>query len=119
MKANELRIGNYYQENWIDGDIAQITAKDIQDLIDDPQDDFFYPIKINDEWLIKLGLSKWDGCDWWQHSEDCFELALEEEGYYLSINLNEYITAEPIHYVHQLQNLYFALYQKELTIKTN
>jgi hypothetical protein len=117
MKANELRIGNYYQENWIDGDIAQITPNDIQDLIDDPIDDFFYPIKINDDWLIRLGFYVWVGEYWWKHPDNCFELHPSEDGYYLSINLNEYITGEPIHYVHQLQNLYFSLYQKELTIK--
>jgi hypothetical protein len=119
LKASEFRIGNYiYYFGVLEVvDINFLISLEEkrainQEIIIGPQ-----PIKIDEDWLKRLGLTKWDGCDWWKHSEDSFELALEEEGYYLSINLNEYITAEPIHYIHQLQNLYFALYQKELTIK--
>jgi hypothetical protein len=119
MKASDFRIGNYiYYFGVLEVvDINFLNALEEkrainQEIIIGPQ-----PAKINDDWLIRLGFYVWVGEYWWKHPDNCFELHPSENGYYLSINLNEYITGEPIHYVHQLQNLYFALYQKELTIK--
>jgi hypothetical protein len=121
MKASDFRIGNYiYYFGVLEVvDINFLIALEEkrainQEIIIGPQ-----PAKINDDWLIRLGFYVWIGEYWWKYPDNCFELHPSENGYYLSINLNEYITGEPIHYVHQLQNLYFALYQKELTININ
>lgn len=123
MKANEIRIGNWYQEDWITGEFNQITVKDIEFLVDDPLDDHYMSIEITEEWLLKLGFIyseyfknykvkagdyfnsvKWDDEEnEWSYNNDS-----SDAGCY-------YVTS--IRYVHQLQNLFFALTGQELTIK--
>lgn len=118
MKANELRIGNWYQEDWITGEFSQITVKDIEFLVDDPLDDHYRPIEITEEWLLKFGFEE----SYQYYMFPCpYNLEL---GYFGSINGSKkgYVLItligemEGIRYVHQLQNLFFALTGKELTI---
>lgn len=113
MKANELRIGNYLK--WKDeSQIAQIRyiLKEAIGLEDDiPSDlatdlDFFEPIPLTEEWLLKFGF---------RESNKYlvkYRLGLKKRGdNYFYDNIS-------IQYVHSLQNLYFALTDEELTIKT-
>ena len=58
MKAQELRIGNYYLQDCLGGDISQITAEDILELYDYPLEDYFKPIPLTEEWLLKFGFEK-------------------------------------------------------------
>ena len=105
MKANELRIGNWVNNNEED---YQITAATILHL--ERGDSTAKPIPITEEWLLKFGFENWDINAWinkislhkqdgvyWHHSYSGHEICLE--------------------YVHQLQNLYFALTGEELILK--
>jgi hypothetical protein len=82
----------------------------------------FQPIPLTEEWLLKFGFEKHGACDAYPN------------GYYshgnLEVNLdNEFSPAvsdpegnchyigNSCEYVHQLQNLYFALTGEELTIR--
>jgi hypothetical protein len=104
MKANELRIGNYYLSFGVDlKQVEQLTKDKI--LID------FQPIPLTEEWLIKSGFTQID------HQ---YELELKtgnylsfdfQTGMYLKNGDNELELSEP-QYVHQLQNLYFYLLAK-------
>jgi hypothetical protein len=75
------------------------------------------PIPLTEEWLLKLGLNKIAIWTFSLHLVGNLELIYYsgEKGW--SIGLKNYSDFSNLKYVHQLQNLYFALTRKELTIK--
>ena len=104
MKASELRIGNWFKEDILEQTYAQITAEDILCLDCDPLDDFYKPIPLTEEWLIKFGFKK--------AYETCYQykdFILNDKFIMMDID----ITIQLKH-VNQLQNLYFALTGEEL-----
>lgn len=134
VKPNELRLGNYI--NIIVGDQRNFTTlvvssigsnifaqtpngKNISGLYND-----FAGIPLNEEWLLKFG---------WIWNEECASYEKYPNGdarmnlYFSKVNgsytmANDVIKAliaSRIFYVHQLQNLYFALTGEELTINEN
>ena len=115
MKASELRIGNWFKEDILEQTFAQITAEQILDFYDDPLDDFYKPIPLTEEWLLKFGF---DLINNEYHQSRNHELKL-----YWTVNKNKmipefnekrFVTGYDFKYVHQLQNLYFALTGQEL-----
>ncbi len=114
MKSNELRIGNYTLLEMAHNpdSFHIITANDIFELNSDPQDDFYQPIPITEHWLIKLGFKQGIDKNYWYNTKICFD-SFGEDGYYLT---DERTGKESIKikYVHQFQNLYFALIGEEL-----
>ncbi len=115
MKANDLRIGNWYNMSTKgDDNIHQITGKDIWEFESDPIDDIYYPIPITEEWLLKFGFKKCSNdtdfeTKYLYQINDNFILLNEPRGYfYIDACNNE------VKHVHQLQNLYFALVGEEL-----
>lgn len=134
MKANELRQGNlilgvYEQE--IDrgnGIIEDVECEDVVTFLGyDPFEKYFWvegggvddydkfnPIPLTEEWLERFNLkrNKDGNPNYWEAVGFCGE-------FYSNIRcfeLNWYEHA-PCQYVHQLQNLYFALTGEELTLK--
>jgi hypothetical protein len=107
MKASELRIGNYVYDTL--GKVNRIDLEAITYIVKEPRNQV-KPIPLTEEWLLKLGAKK-DKID---------------NTYYLSEleimlpNFFRYKTSmiSRIDYVHQLQNLYFALIGEELTLKS-
>lgn len=126
ISANELRIGNLvnYEGNpfyiW-----SEITKYSVD--LDDKETkhvkaaafDELEPIPITEEWLLNLGFTNWVTSrgienDYFVHN-NLFPVKIN---FYLPYNyLNIYIGGITLKYVHQLQNLYFALTGKELEIK--
>jgi len=123
MEAKELRIGSML--NTFVGRVLgqrQMVIVDLNHLkhIQEGNKYGYEPIPLTAEWLERCGFEK--NCDEWSnYSEDknveksiCLDQDDDEiyysagEGVRLSVN---------IEYVHQLQNLYFALTGEELTIK--
>ncbi len=116
MKAGELRLGNLFIEEYTNSIIQVIQLE---------TDKIFFslkfvsqwqakPIPLTEEWLVKFGFKRFP---WGLVKENllfrddirnpCKELWLEVgNGYRVHIK-----------YLHQLQNLYFALTGEELTIK--
>ncbi len=122
MKATELRIGNW---------IKTVTNREVQvaaPTLFDFHDYDFHPIPLTEEWLVKLGFRMHEGNQYRKYyliDEDDFQKAFE-------VSLNPPGTIDycftprlqygnridlRIDFVHQLQNLYFALTGQELTIK--
>jgi hypothetical protein len=134
MKANELRIGNYV--TWRDEEskdsILTVTGIVLNDCIwvewewEDGEKDYtecdfdgLKPIPITEEFLIKFGFEKCDKYNMaytWRHKDVFFELRVEEDFESIRFENLPSIFSE-IKYIHQLQNLYFALTGEELTIK--
>jgi hypothetical protein len=129
MKATELRINNWYNSvKWgipVRCELTDFTQLDVMSdgAYDDPPIEYmFEPIPLTEEWLLKFGFEiKYDGefakdykfknlkvrhkkqtliyivAIWDEDDNDCAIIYLD--------------------YVHQLQNLYFALTGEELKIK--
>ena len=105
MKANELRIGNYYNQF---GNERTVTGETIKDLTNAPNEQLWCkPIPLTEEWLLRFGFEAIDD-GWYQKVEFTWNIY----DYLVRWNGNV-INAQ---YVHQIQNLYFALTGEELTI---
>jgi hypothetical protein len=117
MTASELRIGNLVMDG---KDIEQVNARMIDMLVKIEAD--FDPIPLTEEWLVKLGFKQ---CGYemlsWKHETllPSFDLDginwadFDEPDYqFLTYKVGDEILR--IDYVHQLQNLYFALTREEL-----
>lgn len=118
MKANELRIGN-----WVEFPNLLIKQQQIV-YIDARKEDTSYiqPIPLTEEWLLKFGFSIINessaGKKYGYVVNSIFSSDLiiicwkttKEIGKFFRSNLE-------IKYVHQLQNLYFALMGEELTLQ--
>lgn len=126
MKADELMIGNYYNEFGIPKQVTaefMLKLENIQKCKKIAID--VSPIPLTEEWLLKFGFEIKDTVN---------------RGYLIPINYDfqkEYLYCSNdgiialwsekkqqdfgimrgCKYVHQLQNLYFALTNKKLTIK--
>ena len=112
MKASELRIGNLIEfhrkielikgieDDWVGLSKSYRVPLNALGL---------NPIELTEEWLIKMGFGD-TGNKKWIHGKFGFSL-IKGFKFYKSGVLPE------VKYVHQLQNLYFALTGEELTIK--
>lgn len=134
IQPNELRIGNYVSFKTVDTSVGYETIDDIIISIMDLQNlssasesvkEAYEPIPLNNEWLIRLGFEKLPpstkyGSYHADHEANFGNPVLKINGYdYLNSNGSHlYIFLNKIRieckYVHQLQNLYYALTQTEL-----
>lgn len=114
MKAEELRIGNYYAIAENDG----IKYKQVKWLINSSNgffsgdDNLTYAAKsipLTEEWLRRFEYDKTNEIEWQGHYHQIEELS---QGLFTDKRYGIVIK-----YVHQLQNLYFALTGEELKIK--
>ena len=139
MKANELRIGNWilipYQNSpiaipahetqvqgiTIFGEILTNNTPEHEGL--KTHYNHVSGIPLTEEWLLKFGFEVEEGSDadnFWAtiHKDSNIRVGMEirNELYFLcSVDYN--IHGLNIHYVHQLQNLYFTLTGNELSLK--
>lgn len=110
MTANELRIGNYFY----DSEFEIFTVEEICKYQTHGSIgvrfrsggswgsiEVIEPIPLTEEWLVKLGL------------ENKNEIITDSLGRYYLLRCQ----GVQLRYVHQLQNLYFAITGEELTIK--
>ena len=74
-------------------------------------------IDITENWLKKAGF-RLNYDRWHFPSDSYFEISLIDSEYVLTINEGEYETNTKVKYVHQLQNLHFALTGEELFFST-
>ena len=134
MKPQELRIGNlvYYKSRVIN--VTMIGEFGIQSKtrLETINAKFITPditgIPLTEEWLLRFGFEKnkvkLDLVDWTDYRKGNMVLnytTFEVTGYQVEYGSEIFDIEERTHicaiqYVHQLQNLYFALTGKELTI---
>jgi len=123
MKATELRIGNYLHSN-ITGHVFQVFASDIVNINEDLA--VAKPIPLTEQWLKDFGLTatlEYGGYGYILGNMIIFKVRSHgrSEDWFYEI---EYCSGDEIEdrtniiqrydYVHQLQNLYFALTGEEL-----
>lgn len=108
MEAKELRIGNYvfgYSNE----------AHEIFDADDLQHSVSYNPIQITEEWLVKLGFEA-NKTGYRIKTSAGVQIIFESRTGVIYIGLARTAVSSFIEYVHQLQNLYFALTGEELTI---
>lgn len=136
MNAKELRIGNLIKWQDESHEIVSVTAIDIENNEcyvatsnnEQAQIEEFEPIQLTDELIYKLGFQDMGNC--FNYNIDpalSFRVLSSKGDYYPSIiEEPEFAGLEPnivtlksIQYLHQLQNLFFALTGGEITFKNN
>jgi len=125
MEASELRIGNWALKALKSGQgrklKAQIGPEDIVRIYNNTGSVNYEPIPLTEEWLVRFGFEKDDtGVDifdqdyykWYQKEFPIIGvLCQSSDNLYL---FDENTDTLRISFVHQLQNLYFALTGTEL-----
>ncbi len=120
MDAKDLRLGNLL-ENFI-GEVFEVNPTTISDFNNEfgrPK-----PIPITEEWLLKFGfkeyLSGYVDTSKIQYTEikiskKGFDIALNRTHFEFHYNKSNYSRLfKTIFYIHEMQNLYFVLTDKEL-----
>lgn len=108
MKANELRIGNYVKSNDVNMAPYFIVTASFLKQNENEMSWFIDPIPLTEEWLLKFGFE----C---VYTYDDHHYYLDSKhGFSLDRSFQHLDCEYDIEYVHQLQNLYFALTGKEL-----
>jgi hypothetical protein len=123
MKARELRIGNYFKHSLFQGDLeiqainksGLCSAKGVSGGF---EIEHIKPIPLTEAWLLKFGFSceakiGGDGIEFRVYHFDVLTFNTNHGWWYKCQPMND----TPLEYVHQLQNFYFALTGKELTLK--
>jgi hypothetical protein len=115
MDSKELRIGNWV--SWLDGsDNFETTTSSISNSYS------CKPIPLNEDWLVKFGFAQYKDPESIYYSkefEGLFNFDLRRSFGFPNFIWEFNDMPLFVDYVHQLQNLYFALTGEELTIKTN
>jgi hypothetical protein len=112
MKANELRIGNLL-ECWYGDNYFEVTIEDLQTIYNGKSK--AKPILLTEEWLLKFGFEKDEKNEYW-FWKNCVSVSVLGYIELLSFNRQSFKTNIQLKYIHQLQNLYFALTGKELVV---
>ena len=116
MKASDLRLGNYVHMDMSIDDIEVVKLKigDLASFAIEIRD--LFPIPLTEEWLLKFGF-EWKGIvgknRFLTKYTPCGKAIVFKDGYIIFAGVTiEY----PVGYLHQLQNLYFALTNEELSL---
>lgn len=116
MKVQELRIGDWYLSTKFQvpvicemGDFYEIYAR-ADGSAEYTVDDIFEPIHLTEEWLLKFGFRSNNG---YPLKLLCGYIKIRNGVWFFKYNKLDI----ELQYVHQLQNLYFALTGNELTIE--
>lgn len=121
LKENDLRIGNFIKvissTKTFDSYITQAKGYDIVRIEEKSFNYWNYePVILTEEWLLKFGFEKIIESNESNFTNGVYNLftnSLGEVNFYFFKEGDWY---QKIDYVHQLQNLYFALTGSELTV---
>lgn len=111
MKEQDFRIGIWVN---YDNKDCQITLEDFSHIIKyDIQ--LIQPILITEEWLLKLNFNNQSFSYFEFPDHDLSHFVISGETYGWNVYINGRVVAT-IRYVHQAQNIYYALTGKELIL---
>jgi hypothetical protein len=123
MKSSELRIGNYFKHSLFEDylEIQSISESGLcsaKEVNGGFEIEHTNPIPLTDEWLLKFGFEFHTNanCQNFYYAKDAFICIRADEDFEWFRYYNGDFYHE-LKYVHQLQNLYFALTGEELTLK--
>lgn len=107
MKASELRIGNYINIH------DTITRMELDDF--HFSSSFMTPVPLTEKWLLRLGFDLINN-EYYQSRNHELKLhwTVNKNKMIPEFNEKRFVTGYDFKYVHQLQNLYFALTGEEI-----
>lgn len=125
MKANELRIGNYVEtseeNSYPHGKITSINEESIivenWDIFNKDEFKYIRPIILNEDMLLKCGFDYMYKNEWL--SNGMFGIRKDFKYFvygFPTLHTDKELFTCNIKYLHQLQNLYFALTGEELIV---
>ena len=101
LKASDCRFGNYIEYG---GSITQLNEKEMCHFFRFPET--YKPIPLTEDWLLKFGFK----------IENCYENnKASKNKIIITYGENFFYGITRLIYVHELQNLYFALTKTELS----
>jgi len=131
MKASELRIGNIIQtHSGVIGKVVSIGSEEqefeqVYCECDESYEWFFkdnyFGVPLTEDWLLKLGFTKEYAFEEWfyeKYFDGMDSIRVLQSDFSVGTYVNQKIAHAPqpsIMFLHQLQNLYFALTNEELT----
>lgn len=123
MNAQDIRIGNLFSQKGFpmyveaifrdtvylnfEGNEGDVWEEDIKDLV---------PIPLTEEILLKAGFEKEENPYLDNFNNDILSLSIYKGKVYYSLKSKTFIEIES-NYLHQLQNLFFALTGEEIKIE--
>lgn len=124
METKELRLGNLFIEENSKKIIEVIGLEKTRVIFSGMFLDKWQaiPIALTEEWLLNLGfLADWSKIYTMKIEENTFELRFDKTSKSISLDVSvnyedTSLEFKHIKYVHQLQNLYFALTGSELLV---
>lgn len=115
MEARELRLGNLFMN--CQGGFQEVELSHLDYLLNNdfqPGNEAMMPIPLDESWLLRFGFV--DGK--WSDETQSHELYSDCKILFISDARDTHYSFDaPCNFVHQLQNLYFALTGTELTLK--
>lgn len=124
VETSEFRVGNYILYNNMPAMVQGMSEDSV--LINGnavtANDASIRPIRLCDAILQKIRqrIPKPDGyCYFYYRNKQTFLIYVDDDNYYIGLNYQGdvcRITPNPIVYLHQLQNIYFAQYGIEMDI---
>jgi len=129
MKPTELRIGNVFRDK-VTGDIFPVLSLSKNKIVFDYVNFVWWqaePIPITEEWLLKLGLWKdGDKSGLFSIPKDIIKKCEGDNGFkrssfFFNDRLKRWMDCQTrvcVDYVHEVQNLVFALTGEELIYET-
>ena len=129
MEAKNFRIGNMIRLFTQDGyelEIRPLKASEIFMVDNHPEST--KPVELTKDWLIKFGFTEGNKCYKNAYSLDVLKTDFYLrpsylDGFYWGFNISdekldcELNDVKPLKYVHELQNLFFAITRTELELK--
>ena len=130
MEAKNFRIGNkiMFGERWINISHHDISNMAKMEVTEGEISSLYKPIELTADWLIKFGFKEGNKCYKNAYSLDVLKTDFYlrpsyEDGFYWGFNISdekldcELNDVKPLKYVHELQNLFFAITGTELRLK--
>ena len=115
MEAKELRIGNYGKEiTHSTNRVVRVKKHHFEDIVRGEID--LFPIPLTEKWLVKFGFVGtqenvfWLG-EFFKYTDNTLIIFGEDS------QIDRQCYHAKCEFVHQIQNLYFALTNKELKLK--
>lgn len=127
LKPEQLRLGNYiYSEvTTVNVKVTTQVLKLIESEIKTKELSRYKPIPLTEEWLLKFGFERkffnkeetprWINKSFYMFIDAVWYITFKRDGYVSFIAFDCFL--KDLRYVHQLQNLYFALTGKELEVE--
>jgi hypothetical protein len=105
IKANDCRYGNYIEYG---GSITKLNEKEMCHFFRFPET--YKPIPLTEDWLFKFGFEKDLNLQFYKNFKNNKTVIIDF--CFICLLGNSHVK---INYVHELQNLYFALTKTELS----